>query len=875
MPFTGVFKVTDGTPENTVSFLATKNGIVINNWKAQTHKAQDGGVWLNSRFSNGRRMVMRNWANVIETYEVDISGADMDITITNFRKLLGLLVLAGVYWISDYQLGVGQETKPFWIEAQGECETETRYAYIYDGDIPELPDPYDQPFSGTPSTTDMLNIFIEHGVWRDNPPAEADCLKTYSFTTGPGLVMNPYYPEEDFDTVTADVDATSLTDNVLWPRTNAPLTAGPRELGVRFKNITIPNAEPIFNAYIVLVSNYNSAIGETEAGFDTVYGELDANSVIFSTYANFIARTPTVANTTFLNWDIGTTAGQTIYIADVTAIVQEIVDLPGWVSGNAMTFQMYSPMTLNSLTREFAANNDPTYDKPVLLITYEDDTAGQYGVYIPTCLNNFAVGYDVLEQPDSFYRYDSSLATFSPNLITHPTVFDTELFPNPVGVGDRLYIGSDYPFINVVWNLLTAGDGNVTYVYKYSTAGGIAAGSITNMVEHPFALFSGLANTGTAFFSSRRPTDFAKNSTPGLPNKYWIVLEITAVTVPPGTLPTQTVKPIYSTNWPFWEVNETEVGGDIEAMMRFLLVQWETYTNAGAVQADYDHILIGTRKYDRGNFFTPYLNPAGNRGGISFAVTAPATLVTYPRAPSGSAINYAPAGVSPEQTIGTWTLFTSAMTQQWKGRYRVFVRSYVVGWIGPIGFRLQLLENLSSPATVITQTDLSYVYPEALPFYALTDLGFITLQNRSGLNYARIGLALNCVTTAPNTDINILDIILFPVDEAVLEMGVVGSGTFLYDLGLGPALFPGYQPYHDSTMPKEGPVSNVVFDNPTLNNLIYPMQTNTMGMTIEPRKRTRIFFLPWKDPIGYKGTEGIFDGRFERVQQYLNMRGAS
>lgn len=872
MAFSGILTVTDGTPEYTVSFIATSKGVILKDWNPQTNIAKI--TWSEPVYADGRKPVMSTWANAIETFESDIADGDMDGVIEPFRKVIDLFKRAVDYWKSDYQIGDGPEVHPIWLIARGTCETETRYAYIYNGDIPQLSNPHDLPFIGDPSSNGMqaaiesLTITIERGLWRDTAPGSVSCLKTYSYQVMPGWTSGVFYPGSGDDTVSVDGAGGGgvLTPNDLEHQSQDVLN-----LGIRYRNLNIPQGATILAAYCIYESNYNTLPGDLFPNtYSLIEGFDEDNTAAFSTWANFYARAVTAANFDHIAWETGTTAGQYLTYLNLNTIVQEIVNRPGWASGNAMGFKIthndpFGPPAF--MVREFGAYNTPGFDMPALYVIWEDPEVA-FGVDTPVCERSFAAGYFVNNQPDYMAYYDASTAVYTPSIVSPQP---QNLFPQPLGVGDRLFIGADYPFANLSFYLNPAGDGTVTYVYKYSTAGGIAAGSLSNVVERDFGLYSGFANTGQTSVVFTRPDDWAKNSVmTWLPSKYWLVIEITGITGAPTAPPIQDDKPVYSTTWPFWEIDETEVGGDIEALLRFLLIQIETLDGAGDSKGEYNHILLGSRSYDRGSDFMPYLNVQANNAGMAFAATAPATTPDNSLAPCGKSLNITTVGALAEQIIGTWTLTGSSFTAQYKGRYRVFVRSLITtGTAGEIGFRVQFIDSLGSPATVITQTDLYYTSTTVLPGYELTDLGVLSFNNRGGLPYTQLDISL-CAMSSGAVEFDVLDLIIFPVDESNIESFVVGNGKFDYQSG---ATTPGYQPFHDSTKPKEGPYSAVVDSN---GDLIYPMVKRTLKFTIPQRKRTRIYFLPWNDADGeLKGTESVFDAMWYRVLQFRNMRGGS
>jgi len=107
--------------------------------------------------------------------------------------------------------------------------------------------------------------------------------------------------------------------------------------GLIFRNIEIPNGVEIANAYIQFTSHE-----ENNTGFYIrIRGEATDNPVDFSTINNnFTDRQPTEAA---IEWYISGdwsafTSGPDQKTPDLSAILQEIINRPGWQSGNAMCF---------------------------------------------------------------------------------------------------------------------------------------------------------------------------------------------------------------------------------------------------------------------------------------------------------------------------------------------------------------------------------------------------------------------------------------------------------------------------------------------------------------------------------------------------------
>ncbi|MCG6945128.1 MAG: DUF2341 domain-containing protein, partial [Deltaproteobacteria bacterium] len=109
--------------------------------------------------------------------------------------------------------------------------------------------------------------------------------------------------------------------------------SGDQVVGMRFLNMTIPPGATITNAYVEF------AVDETtsETTNLTFWGQDADNPGTFTsgTYniSNRIKTSASVAWNTIPSWD---TVGETKQTPNLKTIIQEIVDRPGWTSGNAM-----------------------------------------------------------------------------------------------------------------------------------------------------------------------------------------------------------------------------------------------------------------------------------------------------------------------------------------------------------------------------------------------------------------------------------------------------------------------------------------------------------------------------------------------------------
>ena len=160
--------------------------------------------------------------------------------------------------------------------------------------------------------------------------------------------------------------------------------------GARFLNVTIPQGSLIDSAYLTLRAKQT----RTGAGCNTVIiGEDVDNATAFSTLANYQGRrgsyqgsadfpagTPTTA---YINWDgIADWTINTDYNSlDFKAVIKEIIDRAGWVSGNALAIFWDDHANRSSVARRAYSYDGSTTYAPKLVVTYTS-TFPNVGVYL-------------------------------------------------------------------------------------------------------------------------------------------------------------------------------------------------------------------------------------------------------------------------------------------------------------------------------------------------------------------------------------------------------------------------------------------------------------------------------------------------------------
>jgi len=127
-------------------------------------------------------------------------------------------------------------------------------------------------------------------------------------------------------------------------------------IGTRFRNVAIPQGEKINNATLFVRTIYNYGYPYNRTITATIRGDDTDDSLAFNDSGSF-TRTYTEANVV---WDISDVYANAWHNVTVTNIVQEIIDRPGWSSGNDLSLLFWA--TKGTPRREFASvDGNPAY----------------------------------------------------------------------------------------------------------------------------------------------------------------------------------------------------------------------------------------------------------------------------------------------------------------------------------------------------------------------------------------------------------------------------------------------------------------------------------------------------------------------------------
>ena len=138
-------------------------------------------------------------------------------------------------------------------------------------------------------------------------------------------------------------------------------------LAVRFDPVPIAAGSTIKKAYLIFTA-YEIKNDDTDA---KIYGIDEDDTATFS--SDPTGRAQTTAN---VDWDLDSIQADVSYRStDITAIVQEIIDRGGWVSGNAMGFIIKNDGATASALYCWHSYDGSPAQAPLLEVEYEESGA--------------------------------------------------------------------------------------------------------------------------------------------------------------------------------------------------------------------------------------------------------------------------------------------------------------------------------------------------------------------------------------------------------------------------------------------------------------------------------------------------------------------
>jgi hypothetical protein len=736
-----ILKITDGTTSINLIKLAGEHGFHLNSMRPAIAEPKGGGVWSDSPLADGRRMVMRRWATVIEALTLDVNGLTQEAVIEDTRALRALLEQGRGYWTDPALYG------PVWIEARSSRETYSRYAIIHDYRAPSDGDPYAPEFGGPLPMMSDWPLSLERGHWLSEIPDVGACLPLSAngaaYTYGANLVLNGSF--ETAGGGGADVFANwteTASDGSIVSEAGGPhgtkralLTAGPNRNTNIQQNIAVTagaNYRLFFYASRTLSPSFVDAprfrVANITSGGDIIP-------------INSLSPTPIP--------DVATVPFRTLS--------QRISVPPGC---NTIGLVLQCPNTNGQEAR---------FDYVVL----RRETAVTLG-RTEICERESYFGQAQQGQISDIYHYDDSAGTFSANLLG--AAKPVNLLPAAPAVNDCIYFGVDDAavisgtFRSLVFDLVQAGTGYLAMVLEYSPATWtqIAAYEDETRLSSAPTTEGQLGGAGVCGMAWEAPSDWGKITINGAYG-YWVRLRVTAVTggVP---VPRQQNREIYAASWPSVNVRGGLVGGDIRALLRHRF----SMMSVGGLNRRF---ILWSRTLSRGTRFTPYINLSDIQDNSEISMfasfVASQAWVTDGAAPTGRAVQWTVPVINPTATF--YIKMTAPLANHYKGVFRAFLRvKQTAGAVSTVSARLLTVSTsqVAGPKAYINLVHATQ--------FSLLDLGKVqipSLEIGSAITIDEIQfhIRLDGAAGSSGSVVRLYDLILIPIDESVVEITPAGT----------------------------------------------------------------------------------------------------
>lgn len=816
-------EITDGT--TTVSLMDGSDGFYEARWVPSIPEYKGGGTFQETPLTQGRRLVDKQFTNIIETITVVLSTNTVDGAQVAKQKVRRLLEKAADYWVNEWT------DTPVYLIAQSKEETNPRYAVISNGRVPDGGDPYGTnyaySFGGRKYTHEEIDIIIEHGLWMSSAPGDAQELCTFN-----GGFYNGIQYGTDSSPITV-IDYAIFYDDSGGTYT-ANLANGPF---------------PIDFVPILSTAGDLLYIGVDNVRFNWLYFSLSSGQDGTSgTEWDYWDGGQWVEFTADLLKDTTGTAGASGQFSLQQSGFITWDPIPDWqkaaVNG---TLAYWVRMRLNGTPFVAAATAD----------TYASYSSSNEDALCLTAEAPYVANkYNRANVTDIYYNDGS----FSSNLIEGIIPYDlANLAATDIYFGIDTSLGNSGHFNSLIFDL-DAGvyGGGVTAAWEYWTGATWAALSTfqdnTNELQE--------AGVVGIFWNS--PSNWATTAVNGVTG-YWVRLHLTGGNF--STVPTQNNRHVYSVTWPYLEVSSTALEGDILALIKQIVTAKSANTTI-VTMTPTAAAIVGRRSVSRdgntagtGYEFVSHINMADeqNNDGVTVAIGSfgSASFVSSVTVPSGRRISVASGATYADQEIAVVTLATT-VAGIYQGQYHLYARGEIggTGAAGDIKIRVKI-QNTTYGLTTYSEWGYPYATFSGVP----TDLGKVTIQGYvpgATYPYGVVTLTVYATSTLAGASLTLTDLILIPSDEWIQY---IDYNTYLVN---------GYSGVYDSTAGKRGMTVYSEAEPGYLDAIGF--SRGSVPATAPPNEASRYWFL-FVAPAAYSPYYICNRVETHGIQRYISMRG--
>lgn len=761
--FRGRLEITDGT--TFIDLLGNSPGSILSllEWEPAAPDIKNSGIWTDNPLLDGRELAIRTETNITETFTLVGKGQTATDILVQINLLRRMLIRATGYWTNR-----AKYPDPIYLLIQYPEEDEPYWSIIYDWRLPQITNPYIQPLYGQKKAViPEFTLVIERGY--RFPITGLACADLDYDRTYYNLSTDEFEPAASNED--CEVNLSALSINLVsinaWMGVYTTTRYG---IGVRFNNVTIPAGSIIKRAYITCVP---AAYVNNEPSPLLIDGEANTAPAVFSTYADYIGRTRTVTNRWVAsseyenNWVQGTPVDipAPSPVAQLEEIIQEIIDLPGWASGNNLVLFIEPYGAVYNKQRWVAMWDSVTYDPIKLNIEWIDpDETKIVNISGDDCEFNAITNQMNFNQIWSVKRYNGTTLAYTD---LTGTALPWSLF-SASSLNSAIYFACNLDTVNytsfyaLVFNLTAAFDTAITVVWEYWN--GVGWVGFTDLVDGT----NGFHNVGDCVVHWT-PEDFAINNWVNVVvdgvDALWArarisVGGVSAVPVHDGNNEVNT--PAY----PYldWSLQAQYF------LRRFMRMEFSTLGSGTTIENYFlDEIWIASRKPERGTKFVPYINLTEWASQLPAGVTITENvLITYGYllyTPAYWVALYSAGGAVAEIDALTVT-FDENIAGHYYGKYRVFLRRYAfeAGSTPENGtYRLRLTTDTAG-ATPIQYQSGEVVDTDNLGF-SIIDFGTLEIPS----NLETFSLVIAVAVANPGLEVYYTDLILLPADEMLVR----------------------------------------------------------------------------------------------------------
>jgi len=324
-------------------------------------------------------------------------GADESIHYAPTANAAALLVVKRVSGTGAFTLSSTQAGPPTAVDAQVTCAYNASTTITLKATDDGKPNPpgvitytiLSKPAhgrlelpAGTAITTVPLKLPADKVVYK--PTANYLGQDTFTFSADDGGTA-PFGGKSNTATVkitvvkemTLQFQVNSSSDDAFCSESSSSQSLIDRWLGVgmhlagmRFNSVTIPQGSQIIRASLKICAHPNGLQAEVDGVFE---GELTNNAATFGEESRVIAQLITTKASTPWKWtkDKPWSANEWYESPDISAVVQEIVNRPGWAANNSLVIvYSFDQLSHNDERRFWSFDGDPT-KAAQLVITYQ------------------------------------------------------------------------------------------------------------------------------------------------------------------------------------------------------------------------------------------------------------------------------------------------------------------------------------------------------------------------------------------------------------------------------------------------------------------------------------------------------------------------